>query len=365
MLENKKFIKIQGAKEQNLKNISLSVPLDSIVVFTGVSGSGKSSIAFDTIYAEGRRLYLESLSNYAKHFELKNKPEVDSISGLIPSIAIDQKTTSKSRRSTVATMTEIYDYMRMLFARVGKPYSPATGLQIIKRTYREIIKQISNLPLGTKIQISTTILNTRDIRRLIPSIRRKGYDAIKIDGKEYSISEMPILKKDDTYKLEVILGTISINPVAQEADNSASAIVGHKTAVNSDDAAPDDAASTTNPCINSSETSHISANTEICSTANTNNIQVQAFTASPKYEKSLNEMVKDALDISNGVIDITVLKVPDNSIHSDANNIETSLPPPILSRKTSAWTKIFNVRELYMPRIRILCIKNRTTSILI
>src|SRR5882762_9543419 len=155
-------IRVRGAREHNLKNIDVDMPRDSLVVITGLSGSGKSSLAFDTIYAEGQRRYVESLSAYARQFlELMQKPDVDSIEGLSPAISIEQKTTSKNPRSTVATVTEIYDYMRLLWARVGVPYSPATGLPIEKQTVTQIVDRIKAMGGGTKLYVLAPIVRGR------------------------------------------------------------------------------------------------------------------------------------------------------------------------------------------------------------
>ena len=162
------FIQVRGAKEHNLKDVNVDIPRNKFVVITGLSGSGKSSLAFDTIYAEGQRRYVESLSSYARQFlHLQNKPNVESISGLSPAIAIDQKTTSKNPRSTVGTITEIYDYLRLLYARVGVPYSPATGLPIKSQSVSEMIDIVNSLPLETKIYILSPN-NSRAKRRVPP-----------------------------------------------------------------------------------------------------------------------------------------------------------------------------------------------------
>ena len=154
-----KYISVHGAKEHNLKNVSIDIPKDKLVVITGLSGSGKSSLAFDTVYAEGQRRYVESLSAYARQFlEMQDKPDVEYITGLSPAIAIDQRTTSKNPRSTVATITEIYDYMRLMFARIGVPYSPATGLPIEKQTVTQMTDKILELPQDTKINLLAPIV---------------------------------------------------------------------------------------------------------------------------------------------------------------------------------------------------------------
>ena len=157
-MADEKYIEIKGAREHNLKNIDISIPKDKLTVITGLSGSGKSSLAFDTIYAEGQRRYVESLSAYARQFlELMKKPDVDSIEGLSPAISIEQKTTSHNPRSTVGTVTEIYDYMRLLWARAGTPYSPATGLPIESQTVSQMVDRILEMPLGTRLMLLSPI----------------------------------------------------------------------------------------------------------------------------------------------------------------------------------------------------------------
>lgn len=157
-MADEKYIEIKGAREHNLKNIDISIPKDKLTVITGLSGSGKSSLAFDTIYAEGQRRYVESLSAYARQFlELMKKPDVDSIEGLSPAISIEQKTTSHNPRSTVGTVTEIYDYMRLLWARAGTPYSPATGLPIESQTVSQMVDRILEMPLGTRLLLLSPI----------------------------------------------------------------------------------------------------------------------------------------------------------------------------------------------------------------
>ena len=172
---------IKGAKEHNLKNISLEIPKNKLVVITGVSGSGKSTLAFDTIYSEGQRKYVESLSAYARQFlQMMDKPDVESIDGLSPAISIEQKTTQKNPRSTVGTVTEIYDYLRVLFARIGIPYSPATGLPIKSQSVSEITDNILNNNLGKKIYILSPIVRDRkgEYKKEIEEIKRKGYQIL-------------------------------------------------------------------------------------------------------------------------------------------------------------------------------------------
>src|SRR5271154_2199289 len=178
-------IRIRGAREHNLKNIDVDLPRDSLVVITGLSGSGKSSLAFDTIYAEGQRRYVESLSAYARQFlELMQKPDVDSIEGLSPAISIEQKTTSRNPRSTVGTVTEIYDYLRLLYARTGIPYSPATGLPIESQTVSQMVDRIVALPEGTKIYLLAPVVRGHkgEYRKEIQALQKKGFQRLKING---------------------------------------------------------------------------------------------------------------------------------------------------------------------------------------
>src|SRR5258708_4539705 len=189
---------VRGAREHNLKNIDVDMPRDSLVVITGLSGSGKSSLAFDTIYAEGQRRYVESLSAYARQFlELMQKPDVDSIEGLSPAISIEQKTTSKNPRSTVGTVTEIYDYMRLLFARIGIPYSPATGLPIESQTVSQMVDRILAMKEGTRLLLLAPIIRGRkgEYRKELIDLQKRGFTRVKIDGTMMEIDEAPNLNK--------------------------------------------------------------------------------------------------------------------------------------------------------------------------
>ena len=209
-----KKIVIKGAKEHNLKNISLEIPKDKFVVITGLSGSGKSSLAFDTIYAEGQRRYVESLSSYARQFlEKMKKPKVDLIEGLSPAIAIEQKSTSKNPRSTVATVTEIYDYMRVLFARAGTPYSPFTGKPIKSQSVAEIVDKIKNLPKKNTIYLLAPIVRGRkgEYKKEIASYKRRGFQRIKVDGTYYNIDEFPELNKKIKHEISIVVDRIIIN----------------------------------------------------------------------------------------------------------------------------------------------------------
>ncbi len=204
---------IKGAKEHNLKNINIEIPKNKLVVITGVSGSGKSTLAFDTIYSEGQRKYVESLSAYARQFlQMMNKPDVESIDGLSPAISIEQKTTQKNPRSTVGTVTEIYDYLRVLFARVGTPFSPTTNLPIKSQSVSEINDLIFKKNLNNKIYLLSPIVRDRkgEYRKEIEEIKKKGYQRIKIDNKIYDIEEVPTLKKNYKHNIDVVIDRLII-----------------------------------------------------------------------------------------------------------------------------------------------------------
>ena len=213
--EPHRFISIRGAREHNLKNVDLDLPRDRLVVITGLSGSGKSSLAFDTIYAEGQRRYVESLSAYARQFlELMQKPDVDSIEGLSPAISIEQKTTSRNPRSTVGTVTEIYDYLRLLFARVGVPYSPATGLPIESQTVSQMVDRIKTMADGTRLYLMAPIVRGRkgEYRKELQELQKKGFQRVKIDGKLYEIAEAPSLDKKYKHDIDVVVDRIVVRP---------------------------------------------------------------------------------------------------------------------------------------------------------
>ncbi|MEK9692413.1 MAG: excinuclease ABC subunit UvrA [Rhodospirillaceae bacterium] len=202
------LIKVRGAREHNLKNVDVEIPRDELIGFTGVSGSGKSSLAFDTIYAEGQRRYVESLSAYARQFlEMMQKPDVDSIEGLSPAISIEQKTTSRNPRSTVGTVTEIYDYMRLLFARTGVPYSPTTGLPIVSQTVSQMVDRIMEMEEGTRLYLMAPIVRGRkgEYRRELLDLQKRGFQRVKIDGEIYEISEAPSLKKNFKHDIDVVV----------------------------------------------------------------------------------------------------------------------------------------------------------------
>ena len=207
------YIRVRGAREHNLKNVDVDMPRDSLVVLTGLSGSGKSSLAFDTIYAEGQRRYVESLSAYARQFlELMQKPDVDLIEGLSPAISIEQKTTSKNPRSTVGTVTEIYDYMRLLFARIGIPYSPATGLPIESQTVSQMVDRIMAMPEGTRLLLLAPIVRGRkgEYRKDLLDLQKRGFQRVKIDGKMYEIDAAPVLDKKLKHDIEVVVDRVVV-----------------------------------------------------------------------------------------------------------------------------------------------------------
>ena len=210
-----RVISIRGAREHNLKNVDLDIPRDQLVVFTGLSGSGKSSLAFDTIYAEGQRRYVESLSAYARQFlEMMQKPDVDQIDGLSPAISIEQKTTSRNPRSTVGTVTEIHDYMRLLWARVGVPYSPATGLPIESQTISQMVDRIMALPEGTRLYLLAPVVRGRkgEYRKELAEFMRKGYQRVKVDGAFYEIGAVPALDKKFNHDIDVVVDRLVVRP---------------------------------------------------------------------------------------------------------------------------------------------------------
>jgi len=208
-----KYLSIRGAREHNLKNVDLDLPRDSLIVMTGLSGSGKSSLAFDTIYAEGQRRYVESLSAYARQFlEMMQKPDVDQIDGLSPAISIEQKTTSRNPRSTVGTVTEIYDYMRLLFARVGVPYSPATGLPIESQTVSQMVDRVLALDEGTRLYILAPLVRGRkgEYRKELAELLKKGFQRVKVDGTFYEIADVPALDKKYKHDIDVVVDRIVV-----------------------------------------------------------------------------------------------------------------------------------------------------------
>jgi excinuclease ABC subunit A len=206
-------IRIKGAREHNLKNIDITIPRDQLVVLTGLSGSGKTSLAFDTIYAEGQRRYVESLSAYARQFlGLMEKPDVDLIEGLSPAISIDQKTTSKNPRSTVGTVTEIYDYLRLLYARIGIPHCPNCGKEIHQQTIDQMVDIVMRLPERSRIQIMAPIVRGKKGQhvKLLDNIRKEGYVRLRIDGQMRELSETIELEKNKKHTIEVVIDRLRI-----------------------------------------------------------------------------------------------------------------------------------------------------------
>ncbi|GJD31159.1 UvrABC system protein A [Methylobacterium adhaesivum] len=224
-----RVISVRGAREHNLKNVDLTIPRDRLVVFTGLSGSGKSSLAFDTIYAEGQRRYVESLSAYARQFlEMMGKPDVDQIDGLSPAISIEQKTTSKNPRSTVGTVTEIYDYMRLLWARVGIPYSPVTGLPIESQTVSQMVDRVLALPEKSRLYLLAPVVRGRkgEYRKEIAEFQKKGFQRLRIDGEYYAIDDVPVLDKKLKHDIDVVVDRIVVRPdiAARLADSFETAL---------------------------------------------------------------------------------------------------------------------------------------------
>jgi excinuclease ABC subunit A len=224
-----KYISIRGAREHNLKNVDLDLPRDRLIVMTGLSGSGKSSLAFDTIYAEGQRRYVESLSAYARQFlEMMQKPDVDQIDGLSPAISIEQKTTSRNPRSTVGTVTEIYDYMRLLYARVGIPYSPATGLPIESQTVSQMVDRVLDIEEGTRLYLLAPIVRGRkgEYRKELLELQKKGFQRVKVDGVFYEIADVPALDKKYKHDIDVVVDRIVVRPdlAARLADSLETAL---------------------------------------------------------------------------------------------------------------------------------------------
>ena len=235
-------IVVRGAREHNLKNIDVDIPRDSLVVVTGLSGSGKSTLAFDTIYAEGQRRYVESLSAYARQFlELMEKPDVDSIEGLSPAISIEQKTTSRNPRSTVGTVTEIYDYMRLLFARVGIPYSPATGLPIESQTVSQMVDRVEAMEEGTRLFLLAPIVRGRkgEYRKEFAELQKKGFTRVRVDGDMYDIQDVPTLDKNFKHDIEVVVDRLVVradmgNRVADSLETALGLTEGLAIAENAD-----------------------------------------------------------------------------------------------------------------------------------
>ena len=215
----KQYIKIRGASEHNLKNVSLNIPREELVVLTGLSGSGKSSLAFDTIYAEGQRRYMESLSSYARMFLGRmEKPNVESIEGLSPSISIDQKSTNRNPRSTVGTVTEIYDYMRLLYARIGIPHCPNCGKPIMKQSIDQMVDQVLKLPEKTRIQLLAPVVRGKKGRheKILAQAKKSGYVRVRVDGNLYELSEDIVLDKNIKHSIEVVVDRLVIREGIQK-----------------------------------------------------------------------------------------------------------------------------------------------------
>ncbi|MBQ8992344.1 excinuclease ABC subunit UvrA [Candidatus Saccharibacteria bacterium] len=214
----KNAIEIRGCRQHNLKNIDVDIPRDKLVVLTGLSGSGKSSLAFDTIYAEGQRRYVESLSSYARMFlGVMDKPDVDTITGLSPAISIDQKSTSRNPRSTVATVTEIYDYLRLLFARVGVPHCPICHSEVSRRTNEDIINEVMKLPLGSKLMLLAPIVQQKkgEFQHISEQYQAKGFSRVRVDGIVYALDEFPELKKQEKHDIEIVVDRFILSPDLQ------------------------------------------------------------------------------------------------------------------------------------------------------
>ena len=211
-------IKIRGARQHNLKNIDVDIPRDKLVVLTGLSGSGKSSLAFDTIYAEGQRRYVESLSSYARMFlGVMDKPDVDTITGLSPAISIDQKSTSRNPRSTVATVTEVFDYLRLLFARVGVPHCPICHSEVSRRTVEDIVNEVMKLPLGSKLMLLAPIVQQKkgEFAHIPEQYQAKGFSRVRVDGIVYALDEFPDLEKQERHDIEIVVDRFILNPELQ------------------------------------------------------------------------------------------------------------------------------------------------------
>ena len=215
MLPRREYIKIRGASEHNLQGIDVDIPRNEFVVLTGLSGSGKSSLAFDTIYAEGQRRYMESLSSYARQFlGQMEKPNVEKIEGLSPAISIDQKSTNRNPRSTVGTVTEIYDYFRLLYARIGIPHCPSCGREIRKQTVDQMTDQIMAMPEGTRLQLLAPVVRGRkgEHAKVFDRAKRSGYVRVRVDGNLYELSEDIKLDKNIKHNIEIVVDRLVVKP---------------------------------------------------------------------------------------------------------------------------------------------------------
>ena len=215
-------LSVRGAREHNLRNVDLDLPRDALIVFTGLSGSGKSSLAFDTIFAEGQRRYVESLSSYARQFlGQMDKPDVDFIEGLSPAVSIDQKSTSRNPRSTVGTITEIYDYLRLLFARIGKPHCPVCGELVTKQTPQQIVDRVLEMPENTRFQVLAPVVRERkgEYVDLFSSLTAQGYSRVEVDGEVSLITEVQALKKQEKHSIDVVIDRLTAKHVVAAADH--------------------------------------------------------------------------------------------------------------------------------------------------
>ena len=211
----KNVIRVRGARQNNLQDLNVDIPRDKLEIITGLSGSGKSSLAFDTIYAEGQRRYVESLSSYARMFlGVMDKPDVDSITGLSPAISIDQKSTSRNPRSTVATVTEVYDYLRLLFARVGVPHCPICHREVSRRSVEDIVGEVMKLPLGSKCMLLAPIVAAKkgEFAHVPEQYTAKGFSRVRVDGIIYALDEFPELNKNERHDIEIVVDRFVLSP---------------------------------------------------------------------------------------------------------------------------------------------------------
>ncbi|HEY8661998.1 MAG TPA: excinuclease ABC subunit A, partial [Propionibacteriaceae bacterium] len=210
---------VRGAREHNLKNVSLDLPRDALIVFTGLSGSGKSSLAFDTIFAEGQRRYVESLSAYARQFiGQMDKPAVDFIEGLSPAVSIDQKSTSRNPRSTVGTITEVYDYLRLLFARAGRPHCPQCGEPVSRQTPQQIVDRLLALPEGTRFQVLAPVIRGRkgEYHELFTELATEGFARVRVDGEVHQLTQPPTLDKQRKHSIDVIIDRLAVKATVKQ-----------------------------------------------------------------------------------------------------------------------------------------------------